>query len=527
MRRCMSKFLVTSALIICLTPMDYAAQKSSREAQLIDLTNYLNANSLFMFVTNAGEYGQDMTGYFGYGAGTFYPYVSIEAIQNGTAAKSPLYAAGIWMGGKVDGQLRVALAEFGVEYWPGPMSGGTFIPGADTSQTYRVYKIYSDSGVSNPNADYLQWPVSQGAPTGPGGLPLMLGDQTLFAVYNDANPARHTLIDGSTLPLGVEVRQTAWASDSAGRERVVYIEYQLFNRSSSDITDFYVSMWQDPDIGGAEDDLNGCDSLHSIFYAYNGQDSDIVYGLTPPALGVRILAGPVIASPTDTAYFFRSSRPGYRNLPMSSFLSYVNGDDAQSAPEAYNLMTGLKRNGSPLPNGTRFSYAGDPVAGIGDLDTFPANLHCLGSCGPITFAGGDSQYVLIKLAVGQGASRLASVTDLIQILLDGDNIPTGVVDNDPVQVPDEFALEQNYPNPFNPTTTIAYHLPRKAHVTLDIFNLLGQRVTRLINATEPAGDHEAVWSGCDDGGFPTPSGIYLYRLQSGGHVLARKMVLLR
>jgi hypothetical protein len=527
MRRIISALRISLAIIMCSTTIVNASPQGVGDAQVIDLTSYVNANGIFMFVTNVGEYGQDMAGHFGYGAGTFYPYVSIQAIQNGTAAKSPLYAAGIWMGGKVNGQLRVALAEFGSEYWPGPMSGGTFIANADTAKAYRVYKIYTDSGASNPNTDYLQWPLNQGAPTGSGGTPLLLGDQTLFTVYNDANPARHTNIDGSTIPLGVEIRQTVWASDSVGREKVIYIEYQLFNKSGADITDFFISMWQDPDIGGAEDDLNGCDTLHDIYYSYNGHDSDAVYGLTPPALGVRMLAGPIVASANDTATFFRSHKPGFRNLPMSSFVSYVNGDDAQSASEAYNLMTGHKRNGAPLPNGTHYSYPGDPVAGIGDIDTFPVNIHCLGSSGPLTFSAGDSQYVLIKLAIGQGADRLSSITDLRQILLDADNIPTGIVERFPPDIPEGFELAQNYPNPFNPATIIEYGLPTRGHITIDIFNMLGQHVTRLVDEIKSAGTYRTTWNSSDDRGHRVASGIYLYRLQWGKSSQTKKMLLLR
>ena len=89
-------------------------------------------------------------------------------------------------------------------------------------------------------------------------------------------------------------------------------------------------------------------------------------------------------------------------------------------------------------------------------------------------------------------------------------------------IPVECALAQNYPNPFNPTTTIRYSLPRRAHVTLSVFNTLGQQVAQLINGERAAGNHEVQFSPSG-----LASGVYFYRIQSGEFVETRKLVLLR
>ncbi len=96
-----------------------------------------------------------------------------------------------------------------------------------------------------------------------------------------------------------------------------------------------------------------------------------------------------------------------------------------------------------------------------------------------------------------------------------------------------FALLQNYPNPGNPSTHITFTLPQKAHVTLEIYNLLGQRVRTLVEGVKDAGSHRVVWDGRDEFGKTLPSGVYLYRLRAGqgkgqeDFVRVKKMVLVR
>ena len=95
------------------------------------------------------------------------------------------------------------------------------------------------------------------------------------------------------------------------------------------------------------------------------------------------------------------------------------------------------------------------------------------------------------------------------------------------KVPHQLLLAQNYPNPFNPSTTIAYELPRAGQVRLEIFNILGQRIRRLVDEVRPAGPHRTVWDGHNDRGHAVSSGVYLYRLVSSEGRLVKKMILLK
>ncbi len=711
------KLLMAGLLCIAASgfakPLEYGeakVQASAEVGRIVDNSTYINANNILMFVTNHGNFGRDLSDVFGRDAGTFFPYVSNDDITSGLLDTWVIYAAGLWIGGMVNGETRVAIAEYSDEFIPGPMdqvasvNGNdtiwTYNPAYDSDPTFKVYKIHTDSLADNPNNDYTNWPAHHGAPVYPNdGRPFWMGEQTLWTVCNDANPDQHQNDAGRTEPLGIEVQMTVWAADSEGTDitlvadpltatnvgpghgtvqvyvadhtaltadeymvvfeehvslglvwhvinmttgvpllinqtnqsgegeypvvdgmlirvakpepglggvyevanasgvvdppgdvfcapnstdewqvestvgcdmsfigqwgeiglwdyeyrftaggsqyydwysgalqpdralfevwnigidtpgdpsddqrmimavidddesggwswgdriyawnspyveplppdrfwvenprlgrvrlvdlnaagsapdegtivqfvtyldtintpadtfifsaptytlvetggegNAIYIEYKLYNKGGNTIENCYVSMWNDPDLGGAADDLVGCDTLSDIFFCYNGTDWDNMFGARVPAVGYKLLDGPIVVSQGDTANFAGYRMPGYRNLGMTSHATYINGTDPNDFNETYNYMQGLQADGSPFPNGTGYMYPGDPVAGTGDLDFDPADRRFFGSSGPFTFMPGDSQFVRYKLAVGQGVDRLESITKMNEIL---------------------------------------------------------------------------------------------------------------
>ena len=88
--------------------------------------------------------------------------------------------------------------------------------------------------------------------------------------------------------------------------------------------------------------------------------------------------------------------------------------------------------------------------------------------------------------------------------------------------PVEFSLSQNYPNPFNPTTVIEYSLPQRSHVSLKLYNALGEEVMTLIDETRDAGIQTVLVNAAQ-----LPSGVYLYRLSSASYIQTKKMIVLR
>lgn len=94
-------------------------------------------------------------------------------------------------------------------------------------------------------------------------------------------------------------------------------------------------------------------------------------------------------------------------------------------------------------------------------------------------------------------------------------------------MPHDWELLQNYPNPFNPMTEIRYTIPVQADVTVKIINLLGNEITTLVRQQQAPGSYSIVWDGTNAYGQPVESGVYFYTLQTGNHVLFRKMTLLK
>jgi len=90
-----------------------------------------------------------------------------------------------------------------------------------------------------------------------------------------------------------------------------------------------------------------------------------------------------------------------------------------------------------------------------------------------------------------------------------------------------FILQQNYPNPFNPSTQISFSIPEAGHVTLIVYNMLGQCVKTLIDKSLAVGVHNAQWDGTDDYGRTIANAAYFYRLQTASGVKTMKMIMLK
>lgn len=409
-------FLLATAMATGVSNLTGKYQRASTALALSeDVT--IDANSLEMFVYNNGNFAYDNIGVYNKTDGLYFP--------RGTK-KTVIYSAGLWLGAMVEGEdeARIAQAEYSSEFIPGPMVNGSYEPNWQDDQ-YRVYKINrGDNASSNP--DYAGWPAADGAPVDDMGNPAILGDQMLWSVYNDADASMHANESGGTDPLGVEVQQSTFAFARAGAlGNCIFLKFKFINKGSNQLKDMYVSIWSDPDLGDAGDDLVGCDTSLSLGYCYN-EGADDIYGAAAPAVGFDFFQGPVVpGTEADTAYVSGVPIPGKKNLPMTSFAKYINGEDPRSSSQTYDFMKGLRKNpGTGLMEAavdpetgdtTTFVLAGDPVAGTGWLDDQGNDRRFMMSSGPFDMAPGDTQEVVTAVLVGQGSNPLNSITVLRSI----------------------------------------------------------------------------------------------------------------
>jgi hypothetical protein len=101
-------------------------------------------------------------------------------------------------------------------------------------------------------------------------------------------------------------------------------------------------------------------------------------------------------------------------------------------------------------------------------------------------------------------------------------VPTIFAEVSEGEMPKVFALHQSYPNPFNPSTTIGFDVPVATHVSVEVFNMIGEKMTTLVNEVKLPGRYRILFNG--DG---MSSGLYFYRMRTSGFVSVRQMVLMK
>ncbi|MCL2065658.1 MAG: T9SS type A sorting domain-containing protein [Candidatus Cloacimonetes bacterium] len=120
---------------------------------------------------------------------------------------------------------------------------------------------------------------------------------------------------------------------------------------------------------------------------------------------------------------------------------------------------------------------------------------------------------------------------MVQLSLSGIwiyDIEYTVSENNPVVIPvPQTELLSNFPNPFNPETTIRFNIAVDSPVSIDIYNIRGQKVRRVFDGLVERGSHSVIWDGRDEEGRELGSGVYLYRMVTSEESMVRRMVLLR
>jgi hypothetical protein len=270
----------------------------------------------------------------------------------------------------------------------------------------------------------------------------------------------------------------------------------------------------------------------SSWFGYTGGYSPVVqlapglaYWVKANAPGKFVLAnGPVAAKPAG-------------GHPLQEVLNSVTITDANGASQT--LYFGVDGNGDmpvtayampPLPPAGAFDARFATADGGSMLQMHPAAISRALDL-PIAMQT-DAYPVTVRWNVNKGtaayeivaagsASRSMTGEGSLQ-LTNGQGAGLAIRLVSDGQTPREFALAQNYPNPFNPSTTIAYDLPKDAHVRLTVYNTLGQEIATLVNDTQKAGHRTITWTGA-----AVASGVYYYRIQAGDFVATKKLMLVK
>ncbi len=378
------------------------------QIESVDLEGF-DSNNIGMWMINSGRFAYNP---FNGTSGLYWPLAE---------KKNVIYSSGIWVGAIINGEKRAAVCSHWSEFRPGPVGEGI----NPDDPKYRFYKINRGDDSNNP--DYAQWPADLGAPVNADGSPKIIGDQTLFMVYNDSDPSWHFDRYGTT-PMGVEIQQTVFGFNDVGSlSNTVFLRFKILNKSTDIWNDTYCSLWSDPDLGYFNDDFVGIDIDRTLGYCYNGIPSDDIYGSDIPAVGYDILKG------------------AFYTNPIQAFAYYTGGShfpygDPDNIDETYNFMSGKLADGSEYKDpdtdvSTKFPLSGDPVTKTGWCDSIPGDRRFLFSTGPFTLEPNQAKEIIAAIIVARGDDYLDSVTKLksaseeIQNLYNNGSIFGGALEN--------------------------------------------------------------------------------------------------
>jgi uncharacterized delta-60 repeat protein len=185
------------------------------------------------------------------------------------------------------------------------------------------------------------------------------------------------------------------------------------------------------------------------------------------------------------------------DYPCWKFEVYVTGQ-SQGSGTGYDFLTiRYDENGNDIWH--------NQYASSGNVEDVATKLTLRDNFGYVFAAGRiNNDYGIVQIS-----NR--SWTPVNNFSLKGDN-----------GIPNEFSLAQNYPNPFNPSTVISYGLSNDAYVVITVYNLLGKKISSLVNEFQPAGSYNVTFNAAN-----LPSGTYIYTIKAGSYVSSKKMVLMK
>ena len=266
----------------------------------------------------------------------------------------------------------------------------------------------------------------------------LFGDRSIWWVFNDVGNVK---TETNSDAIGLEIRAQAFAFQTTDEiNDMTFYKYQIINRSNDSLTQTYMGVWCDSDLGDASDDYVGCDVGLGLGYTYNGKPTDAVYGANPPAVGIDFFQGP-LADPGDG---IDNNNNGIidelgEDITTSKFIFYRNQNGTPTGNPAvtddyYNYLNGEWLDGQIITYGGDGRGAGPGATSIpcnymfpGKTDNSnlaftewtmvtggiqPADMRFLESAGKFSLAPGAVNYVAdgVVFAEATSGGPLASVT---------------------------------------------------------------------------------------------------------------------
>ncbi|MCX8057238.1 MAG: T9SS type A sorting domain-containing protein [Ignavibacteria bacterium] len=389
-------------------------------------------------------------------------------------------------------------------------------------------------------------------------MPDLIGDVTIFTTINDGVPASERFYSDVN-PLGIEIRSTIFASNQNNYlKNTVFARYSILNTGAvaSVLDSVIFSFITDHDLGYYGDDLGGCDTTLSAAFTYHIHP-DQNFGENIPAAFQIIIQKPwyYTGNPNDTAYNYLGKHIGLRKLVgykhaklNSYFRAYACMSDTNGTPRnriaARRFMLGRLGTGAyanpcsylGIVRGPvncnqinpMFHYSGDPVTQTGWLDTTKRDIQSYLNVGPFKLEAGKPVDIIVAHVVAKPENQIHPITNgrnLIQNIYNeyysNFQTITSIDRNWIANPPTTFIVTQNYPNPFNSTTKIRYSIPEKGSVKIDLYDILGRKISNLLNEEKEIGDYLYFF---DASRFGLSSGIYFYEVRYKDYQSVKKMV---
>ncbi|HMQ97969.1 MAG TPA: hypothetical protein PKE39_03000 [Ignavibacteria bacterium] len=456
-------FIITG--VICLAPVNDTFSKERKGYTPVRMNagvnnNFLQVNNINAIFRSDGYFNYDKITFSSGVAGMLWPAASSQRL-------TAIFTTGIYIGAKVNGDLRLAASMFNTHFSPGNIPVVGQVPGSQVCSDPRL-KAYQVN-VNDPSLvsggtrqklaggrtytivydSWASWPVDLGAPyvevNGiPGYQPEFDGDrpgignsiarpdEIIWSVFMDYTNCTNNIhfselsLPGGTLPMGAEVQQTSFAFLAPGLLNMYFVKWKIINKSNDVWDSTFTAIACDPDLGNSGDDAVGCDSTQNIGFCYNQDNEDPDYGSAPPAVGFKYLQSPIVytGDPNDTAKLPYGNLIGYKSVGLSLFTTFINGLDAclgdpDLAENAYNFMKYGEGCANPLINWTtggpsKYKYNGNACTKTGWYDSLPGDKRFLQVSGPFVMQSQDTQVIVVGAFIERGSSNNLSVCALLE-----------------------------------------------------------------------------------------------------------------